>query len=483
VLAFAVAALTGACSLFSSLDELEGTPSEDGGVDAPEDASSGGTGGDSGADAEAGGCDAALSCDPGEVCSAGACVPCSSATTDCDQDGWLVSEGDCCDKPGACGSAPELVNPGAIELVGNGIDDNCNDKLDLFDAEDALSCDSSLYSSSLVAENYARAMGICRTTTADPVQKQDLTWGLVSAELLLADGSPLSDVDARSIRTSFGQLNPATIEGDSVAVLSTGIASDATQLDPGPNGGAPGGSGVSNMHDPPSQVDISACTLPGCIADWFAAENLPLKPASELPTAPGCPPPAFGDPKLAHDSVMLRLVLRAPTNAKAFSFNVYFISSEYPEFVCSSFNDQFVALIDTPNGAPSAPNPSDKNLLTYASAGEKWPVGINVAHGTNLFSVCESETANPPCWDTDVASQSCQLGPAQLAGTGFEKPTGGSCLIGGGTGWLTTAGNVVPGANVEVRIVIWDVGDSAYDSLALIDGFEWKQDSVNAGTM
>ncbi|MCC6662915.1 MAG: hypothetical protein IT375_04180, partial [Polyangiaceae bacterium] len=36
-----------------------------------------------------------------------------------------------------------------------------------------------------------------------------------------------------------------------------------------------------------------------------------------------------------------------------------------------------------------------------------------------------------------------------LLGTGFEKS--GSCTVGGGTFWLTTAGNVVPGQIVELR--------------------------------
>jgi len=72
--------------------------------------------------------------------------------------------------------------------------------------------------------------------------------------------------------------------------------------------------------------------------------------------------------------------------------------------------------------------------------------------GTSLFSVCETQTANPSCWDPDVSAASCSLGLAQLAGTGFE--TSGSCLIGGGTYWLTTTGNVTPGQVVEIRIAI-----------------------------
>ena len=481
-----------ACSLVSSLDDLRGTPSDAGSSsDAALDSMAQDASGDV---ADAPGCDADLTtdpqncggcgnaCDAGEICAAGSCAPCDSALVDCDGDGWLLSEGDCCDKVGACGSAPALVNPGAKEIAGNAIDDNCNGLTDLFDVDDTVACDQGLYSATSVAANYARALGICRTTDENPATPKDRTWGLIDAQLLRADGSLLTDASARSIRPGFGNVNPATTEGDSIVVLSTGIAADATQTTPGPNGGAPAGSNVSTVHTPASTVDIAGCTLGGCIADWFASEHLPLKAAGELPTAPGCDPPPFGDPTQGIDSVMLRLVLRAPTNARSFSFNFYFISAEYPEFVCSSFNDQFVALVDTPSGDPvPIANPPDKNLLTHTEGGQKWPIGINVAHGTNLFAVCETEMQNPSCWYTTVDSASCSLGAAQLTGTGFEKTDTGTCLVGGGTHWLTAAGNVVPGEIVILRIVVWDVGDAYFDSVALLDGFSWSADPVQPG--
>jgi hypothetical protein len=483
---------SGACSL-SSLDDLKG-----GGrpiVDAGKDTSLGSDSSDSGSDVTT--CDANLgsdpnncgecgnACDPGDICKSSTCVPCDSAVQDCDEDGWLVSDGDCCDKPGGCDDVPpELVNPGAVELPLNGIDDNCNTLVDLFDVQDTAKCDTSLYSDSPAGESYARAMDICRTTTEEPAMLADRTWGLISAALQRADGSALEDLRARSIRPTFGSAVSAD-SGDSMVVLSSGIASDATQTTPGPNGGAPAGSNVSNFHTPFSLVDISTCTNTNCISDWLAAENLPLKKANELPTAPDCPVIDGGFVPPAHevnDSVMLELVIRAPTNARAFTFRTYFFSAEYPEFVCSAYNDQYVALIDTPSGVPSPiANPVDKNLLTYASAGKKWPIGINVAAGTNLFAVCESEATNPTCWDPDLDPASCSQGAGDLLGTGFEQGSSG-CLFGGGTYWRAVNGNIIPGENVRLRLVIWDVGDSGYDSLALIDGFQWLPDPIQPGT-
>jgi hypothetical protein len=419
-------------------------------------------------------------CAAGETCQNGTCTQCDSATTDCDGDGWLVADGDCCDKPGPCGSEPAKVNPGAIEVVGNGIDDNCNGLTDLFDTADTVPCDSGLVSNSSNAIDYAKAIGICRQTTLNP-PKNMKTWGLIDAKLQRADGSALpTTTNQVSIRPKFGtNINP--LNGASMMVMSSGIAADATQTMPGPNGGAPGGTNVSTSNA--STVNISTCTNATCIKDWFQTANPPLKAANALPVAPMCGSGTAGTPTNANDSVMLVLTLRAPTNAKAFSFNSFFFSAEYPEFVCTNFNDQLVALVDTPNGTPTPiANPIDKNLMTFAQGMQKWPVGINIAHGTSLFSACESQMANAACWDTDVSSLSCSLGINTLLGTGFDKPMNQNCTIGGGTFWLTTAGNVIPGDIVQIRIALWDVGDNIYDSLALVDGFQWLANATLPGT-
>jgi hypothetical protein len=425
-----------------------------------------------------GGC--GITCTGGGGCVDSKCQACDSATTDCDGDGWLASEGDCCDKPGLCGAEPAKVNPGALEVVGNGIDDNCNGKTDLFDTEDTLPCDNALSSNSSDPLDLARAIGVCKTTEENPMDKKQKTWGLISAEILRADGSPLQDHRAHSIRPSFGNVSPGTLEGSSILVLSSGIAADSTQTNPGPNGG-PGSGNVSSNHNPPSTVSLQNGGSSNSVKDWFATPNPPLKAANQLPNSPNC---AGASSPQANDSVMLRFRLRAPTNARAFSFNSYFFSAEYPEFVCTTFNDQFIALVDTPNGTPSPiPNPVDKNLLTYTQGGKKWPIGINIANGTSLFSVCDTQMSKPQCWDSDVSTLSCSLGSDQLTGTGFESANGmGGCTVGGGTFWLTTAGNVVPGQIVEIRIALWDVGDSAFDSLALIDGFKWLSQATLPGT-
>ena len=83
------------------------------------------------------------------------------------------------------------------------------------------------------------------------------------------------------------------------------------------------------------------------------------------------------------------LAVGTPTNARSFSFSVNFMSSEYPEWTCSPFNDFFVVLLDsTYTGSPA--NPTDKNLAFYTSPSMQiYPVGVNLAAGnTGLFTVC-----------------------------------------------------------------------------------------------
>ncbi len=418
-------------------------------------------------------------CQGTDKCISGTCTPCDSSTTDCDGDGWKVSDGDCCDKPGPCGAEPQLVNPGAVEVVGNGVDDNCNGLTDLFDNTDTQPCDGSLATNSTTATDYAKALGVCRTTTASPPLAQK-TWGLLSAQLLHADGSALSDHSGHSIRSKFG-TNILPLNGQSLVVLSNGRAADSTQTSPGPNGGAVNGNNVSYAFSPSSAVDISGCSDSLCIKDWLSTANGTLKAANELPAAPGCG--SITDPATANDSVMLVLTIRAPTNARAFSFNSYFFSAEFPEYVCTAYNDQYIALVDTPNGTPSPiANPVDKNLMTFTQGGTKWPVAINIASGTSVFSVCDAASKSNSCSGTNVSSISCALGSTQLDGTGFEKPKSDNCLIGGGTYWLTTAGNVIPGDIVQLRISIWDVSDDIFDSTALIDGFQWLASATLPGT-
>ncbi|HEV7555458.1 MAG TPA: choice-of-anchor L domain-containing protein, partial [Kofleriaceae bacterium] len=292
----------------------------------------------------------------------------------------------------------------------------------------------------------------------------DVKWGVIDATLTLADGKGTPTVISHSIRPRFGS-NVTPMVGGSFAELSTGAAA---------------GKGDTN----PDYQDFEGGTGEGKSsafpADFLAANQ------GKLPNAPNCP---AADPfSAANDPVMLTLTIRVPTNAKSFTLSTDFFSSEFPEYTCSMFNDFFVVLLDS-KYAGMNPNPTDKNLAFYTppNTTDKYPVGVNLATGnTGLFTQCVNGHIGCAAGQLNKSIATC-TSQSQLAGTGLDTPSGGECdgnsVEGGGTGWLVTAGNVVGGEVITLRIAIWDTSDGMLDSLAIIDGFTWSVDEASPGTV
>jgi hypothetical protein len=382
---------------------------------------------------------------------------CSGAVdedTDLDGDGFTTCQGDCCDSI-QC-SKPGLVNPGSFEIPGNSVDDDCDGMVDNSQA----ACDTTLQSNSNLPLDYARAMDLCQVTTAN-----DKKWGVITAQFTKADGTGVPATVQRSIRAKFGNA-VVPKAGSSLAILSTGAAAGKNDMNPA-------------YVEFDSSMSVGASS--GFPADFVSANG------GKLPNAPGCPEP-FG--ARANDPVMLTLTVRVPSNAKSFSLASNFYSSEFPEYTCSPYNDFFVVLLDSAfNGMPA--NPADKNLAFYQDAGGgKYPVGVNLAYsangtGTGLFNQCvNGETG---CAEGNTSSITTCQNTNELAGTGFDTPRSGDCdsnsLMGGGTGWLVTRGNVVGGEVIKLRIAIWDTSDSALDSLVLLDNFQWSVEGSDPGTV
>jgi hypothetical protein len=431
--------------------------------------------GDGRVDAVAGeACDTGSPCPAGGACSASCTCPTPTTTTtsttttttstttlgcvDADGDGWTTCDGDCCDSPQDCAN-PAQVNPGAIDLPGNLVDDDCNGVVD----DAPTTCDMGLASDSANSNDYAKALDLCQVTTEAPPLAQR-TWGVISAELLLADGTGAPAAASTSIRPNFG-TDLAPQAGASFVVLSTGNAAAEGQTNP--------------PHSPfqvlsgPGEGTSSAAP-----ADWLAANG------GAFPTAPGCPAAAG---TAANDPAMLKLRIRVPTNARSFSVSAFFLSSEFPEYVCSPFNDVFVALLDSTfvPGMGETANPADKNIAVYHSVSGTYPVGVNLAHGnTGLFTQCVNGTTGCASGAVSGTINTC-VGTSQLAGTGFEGTDPGDCdpnsLIGGGTGWLVLSGNVTPGETMEIRFAIWDTSDHLYDSVVLLDDWVWSTTPIQPG--
>jgi hypothetical protein len=395
-----------------------------------------------------------------ENCTDGIDNNCNGAVddnADADGDGFTTCNGDCCDSI-EC-SDPGKVNPGAFDTPGDGMDNDCDGMVD----NNQGLCDSGLQSDSSNAMDYAKAIDLCQTATM-----QDKKWGVIEAKLLLADGTSTPDPAQHSIRPHFG-MNVTPKVGSSLMELSTGAAAATGETNP-------------MFHD--FEMDSYAPgTMSGYPADFVAAHN------GTLPNAPGCPAPGngLGGGDVANDPVMLQLKIRVPTNANSFSIKSNFFSSEFPEYTCSAYNDFFVMLLDsTYTGTPA--NPTDKNLAFYQpmNSAQIYPVGVNLAHGdTGLFTQCLNGPTGCAPLSTAGSISTC-MSTSDLTGTGMDAPSSGcgsSNLEGGGTGWLTTTGNVVPGEIITLRIAIWDTSDEVLDSLAVIDAFTWSADTSDPGTV
>jgi hypothetical protein len=342
--------------------------------------------------------------------------PRPSNPNDRDGDGFLTAD-DCNDDNAS-------INPGAIEIAGDGIDNDCNGQID----ETSPDCDEGLALASDDARDYARSLGLCK-------EAKDRSWGLIDAVIETTDtvGKPLGR--QRAIQSAWGKtIVPRA--GKSMVVLSNGVART------------------------PGQPDYVA--LP---KGTDSTSNVNASPSGFPKNAAGCP---VSKVKYAMDSVVLRLVLRVPTNAKALSFDFKFYTSEYAEYVCQAYNDSFVTLLDTKAKLDAA---NDKNI-SFGDKGD--PINVNSA----FFQACAPAKA----WNGKPFA--CPLGTAELDGTGFEAipESLGKLAQNGATDWLRTTAPVVPGEEITVRFMIWNVGDHWLPSTVLVDNWAWKTETIASPT-
>lgn len=357
----------------------------------------------------------------------------SPAGEDNDGDGYSEDQGDCndCDKSS---------NPGAVEVINttpdmNGnlppvADEDCDGTAD----NPVEFCDEGIALDSPDAFMGARAIDLCQQATAG-----DGKWGVLEAAYVRANGVGAPNPLQWGIKPGFGS-NVKAQRGKSLLAISAGYARDAG--------------------------DAEGCGSTTCQTNYGGTAP-PGFPAA----VPGCE----GDTAI-NDDVALQLKIRAPSNATGYSFNFKFYSFEFPEWVCTAYNDQFIALVNPPPvGAPTG-------NISFDSKNN--PVSVNIA----FFDVCDPASASD--WAANcffgscppLPNPYCASGTAELVGTGFlEWDTFGYA---GGTSWLKTQAPVNPGQEIMIRFAIWDTGDDALDSTALIDNFQWiaTGGTVNVGT-
>ncbi|NVB43872.1 hypothetical protein G6O69_39125 [Pseudenhygromyxa sp. WMMC2535] len=192
----------------------------------------------------------------------------SLADADADGDGWGACSGDCCDDELLGCVDAHLVNPGAFEVAGNGVDDDCDGEID----EPTTACDAGLSSNSGDGLDYAAALDLCETTTENaPLAER--RWGVISAELTLADGSSAPLSVQHAIRPAFGD-NIVPSGGDRMVVLSSG------------NAAAPGSKTPATRSSRAARTWAPPCPRRRTGSPRTAASSRPAATASTPPPTP-----------------------------------------------------------------------------------------------------------------------------------------------------------------------------------------------------
>jgi hypothetical protein len=350
-----------------------------------------------------------------------------------DGDGWGSEDGDCDD-------CSNVVNPGAFDFPGNMVDEDCSGT-DATASEHE--CDTSLALDSADPNDAARAIGLCRFTDESSGQ-----WGVISARFTRADGAGSMDSPLQSgILPRFGSV--AAPHGGSMLALSSGIAR------------APDQPGYT------TECDLFGTTMLGFP---FPPDSTPF-PAGFPVESPACPGVTTGP---VYNAAGLEVRIRVPTNARSLAFRSNFYTYEYPEYICSEYNDFFVTLM-TPR-----PDGLVNDNIVFDTDGNL--VSVNAS----LLQVCEPGTHGGRTF-------SCPRGTALLAQTGFD----GTAVCGTGdvfgttigqsvraaTGWLSTTAPVERGEIITLRFTVWDSGDPDLDSLVLIDGVRWEIEDAPVRTV
>ena len=138
--------------------------------------------------------------------------------------------------------------------------------------------------------------------------------------------------------------------------------------------------------------------------------------------------------KQVFDLHQIKLQLKAPHNARSFSFDFNFLSAEYPDYVNQEFNDSFYAILE----APSTNGGRTTNIAFDAD-------NASIEVDNNYFQK--------------------PFHPIPNTGTGFDYH--------GSTGWLRTSWPIKGGEAFTLTFSIHDEGDAIYDSLVVLDNFRF----------
>ncbi|TVR76469.1 MAG: hypothetical protein EA412_13570 [Chitinophagaceae bacterium] len=160
-------------------------------------------------------------------------------------------------------------------------------------------------------------------------------------------------------------------------------------------------------------------------------------------------------PQVTYDACVMQFDVTPLGDTLRFRYR--FGSEEYPEFVCSQYNDVFGFFINGPN--PQGGNYTDQNIAIVP--GTNLPVAINsINSGTP--GVFASGSCNNP-------GESLAFSSLYVNNISPASPTYNSIIFDGLTGILTAEIEVIPCQTYTLKLAIADVGDGVFDSGVFVE--------------
>lgn len=233
----------------------------------------------------------------------------------------------------------------------------------------------------------------------------------------------------------LGTYNPPTypvLEGEKMLILSSGIAQQLTIPGHYASSALPGNDPV-NLPAPltPNPVDG------GLMIDCNQEPNL-------IGTG-DCSNTIFeqwDQGNGAYDYAEMRITGEVPGGASGFSYNLAFFSTEYPGFYQTSFNDMYIAWLESEKWTGN---------VSFDEMGA--PISLNAGF------LDYKDAPNP--YDCPGVCQA-----PELQGTAMQGHAG--------TKWLTTSAGVEPGEDFTLIFAIFDLSDNILDSIVILDNFAWN---------
>ena len=246
---------------------------------------------------------------------------------------------------------------------------------------------------------------------------------------VLAIGAP----EGLGVRTGFGGTNNFDpTEGERFAVIGSGIVTELDQETP------PGDSNVGPTYCNDDLGDYDQDALPAPLTATATDGNCVADPT--LIGTGDCSQtlePAFENISSVNDYTAMRIEGSVPGNATSLSFDIAFMSTEYPFYLGGTFTDMTVAWLIS----------------------ERWTGNVTYSE-SGVLSV-----------DSDLLTITDDAGTSPiLAGTCMRQHAASP--------WLTTTAPVAPDEQFSLEIAVFDASDSIVDAFAFIDNVRFGCEDI-----